>query len=269
MAAAFEDLDRRMGRDPASHPSPDPQWYEVRTRHLLATDPDGAIAADVGGELAGVALAIVREGVWGLSLLVVDPAHQSSGIGRNLLAAACAYGRDAPAGIILSSDDPRAMRAYARAGFALWPSFDAEGPVLRRPALPCGVRPGRWPQDAGIVDAAGRAARGAGYARDVEAYLAAGAELLVDERGGFAINRQGSPALLAAESGAVATDLLRACLRGAPPDATVSVQFITHANQWAIDVALDAGLPLCPAGPVCVRGGVGPLAPLLPSGAFL
>jgi hypothetical protein len=32
---------------------------------------------------------------------------------------------------------------------------------------------------------------------------------------------------------------------------------------------LEAGLSLSPAGPICVRGDLGPLTPYLPSGPFL
>ncbi|MBV8219054.1 MAG: hypothetical protein JO325_11365 [Solirubrobacterales bacterium] len=39
------------------------------------------------------------------------------------------------AGLIVSSNDPRALRLYARAGFALQPTLAAEGEVDRR-ALP-------------------------------------------------------------------------------------------------------------------------------------
>jgi hypothetical protein len=99
--------------------------------------------------------------------------------------------------------------------------------------------------------------------------LAAGAQLLVLESRGFAVHREGSPALLAARDDAAARDLLWSCLAAAQPGAPVHLDFITAGNDWAIEVALDAGLSLTPDGPVFVRGETGPFAPYLPSGAYL
>ena len=93
-----------------------------------------------GGELTGAAIALVREGVWGLSLLVVRPGRQSSGLGRALLDRALAYGDAVRGGIILASPDPRALRLYARAGFELHPTVDATG-VPRGVATAPEVRP--------------------------------------------------------------------------------------------------------------------------------
>src|SRR5690349_22816555 len=85
----FEDYARRRG-EPVPPPPPTAGAH-VRIRHLLATDPGGCwVAGD--GELAGAALALVREGIWGLSLLVVRPGLQSAGLGRALLERALAYG---------------------------------------------------------------------------------------------------------------------------------------------------------------------------------
>ena len=113
--ATFEDLSRRRNEEP--EPAEDPAGSHIRLRHLLATDPGGCwVADDEDGEPAGVAIALVREGVWGLSLLVVRPDRQSTGLGRALLDRALAYADGARGGIILASPDPRALRVYARAG---------------------------------------------------------------------------------------------------------------------------------------------------------
>ena len=37
-----------------------------RIAHLLETDPDGAWVAELDGEIVGIGLALLREGVWGL-----------------------------------------------------------------------------------------------------------------------------------------------------------------------------------------------------------
>ena len=59
----------------------------MRFRRLLDADPGGAWVAERDGALAGAALALLREGLWGLSLLVVDPPAQGAGAGRELLRA--------------------------------------------------------------------------------------------------------------------------------------------------------------------------------------
>jgi hypothetical protein len=48
-----------------------------------------------------------------------------------------------------------------------------------------------------------------------------------------------------------------------------SVDFLDAQQDWAIDVVLEAGLKLVPAGAICVRGDVGPMRPYIPSGAYL
>src|SRR3954454_5671757 len=60
-----------------------------RIGHLQQTDPAGAWVAEApDGALVGMALALVREGIWGLSLFGVAAEHRSRGIGRALLDAA-------------------------------------------------------------------------------------------------------------------------------------------------------------------------------------
>ena len=90
-------------------------------------------------------LAILREGVWGLSLLVVRPDAQSSGAGPGAARRARARTATARAAAsILASRDPRALRAYARLGLALHPALDGAG-VPRGVARGRGVRPGQPP----------------------------------------------------------------------------------------------------------------------------
>lgn len=96
-----------------------------------------------------------------------------------------------------------------------------------------------------------------------------GSTLLVIEDEGSACVRNGSPVLLAARTEAAAKDLLWGAIKSAPHGATVSYDFITADNQWAIRVGLQAGLSISPDGPTFVRGQVGPMAPYLPSGPYL
>jgi GNAT superfamily N-acetyltransferase len=105
---AFADLNRRFG-EPPEPPGPVAAG-RVRMARLLATDPEGAWVAERDGRVVGCSIGLIREGVWGLSLLVVSPDAQSSGVGRELLDRAWEYGRDARGWIILASRDARALR---------------------------------------------------------------------------------------------------------------------------------------------------------------
>ncbi len=77
------------------------------------------------------------------------------------------------------------------------------------------------------------------------------------------------PPLLAALDDATATDLLWSAFAAAPPGGSVHVDFICGGNDWAVAAGLRARLALSPDGPVFVRGEVGPMAPYMPSGAYL
>jgi GNAT superfamily N-acetyltransferase len=242
----------------------------LRIAHLQETDPGGAWVADAGRAVVGVALALVREGLWGLSLFAVAPGRQGTGIGARLLDPALAYAEGTRGAIILSSLDPRAMRRYVRAGFALRPCVSAGGIVDRR-ALPAGLRarPGDPVADRDTCDAASRAVRGAAHGVDVARMVEAGGRLLVLDGRGFAVHADGRVWLLAATDEEAARDLLWSCFAGTPAGTTMSVEFVAAGQDWAIRVAIDAGLALSPDGPLFVRGDVGPLAPYLPSGSYL
>src|SRR3954451_1360702 len=67
------------------------QRARFRISHLISTDPDGAWVAEDDGEIVGVALALVREGVWGVSLFGVVPGRQGGGVARELLDATLRY----------------------------------------------------------------------------------------------------------------------------------------------------------------------------------
>jgi GNAT superfamily N-acetyltransferase len=268
MVASFADLDRRLGLPPTP-PPPAPGPALVRIRHLVGTDPGGAWVAVDGDRVVGAALGIVREGIWGLSLLVVEPGAQSGGAGSALMRAALGHGAGTRGGIILASEDARALRLYARSGFDLRPAMDARGKLRGPVERPATVRPGRWPQDRDLVDAVGRAVRGAGHGVDVPAWLAAESELLVHDGGGFAVHSGGGLRVLAAERDEPAADLLRAVLARVPEGEEVRCDFVTAGQDWAVEVLLEAGAELRPAGAIFTRGEVGPMRPYLPSGAYL
>src|SRR5256885_8629258 len=175
------------------------QRGRLRIAHLQATDPGGAWVAEDDGEIAGVALALIREGIWGLSLFGVRPGDQGRGVGRRLLEATLGYADGCRGGIILSTTDPRAMRRYALAGFELRPCVAFAG-IVDRDAIPAGLRSraGDAAEDRELSDAISRHVRGAAHGTDLAALEATGCSLLVHDCGGWAAVRDGSPALIAA-----------------------------------------------------------------------
>jgi GNAT superfamily N-acetyltransferase len=260
---AFADLAARRGR-PAEPPSP--VWMaRFRVGRPLATDPGGAWVAERDGEVVGAAQAIMREGVWGLSLLVVRPDAQSAGAGRELLARAHAYGNGARGRIVLASSDARALRAYARLGLDLHPAVSARGRP-RAEAVP-ELRPGSA-GDLPLTDAIDRAVRGAAHGEDILALVESGGRLLVLPERGYAVMRGGEVRLLAAFDEGSAVTVLRGCL-AATDGEDAAVGWITSAQNWAVGPCVEAGLQLSDGGAVFLGGDVGPFAPYLPSGAYL
>jgi GNAT superfamily N-acetyltransferase len=263
--AAFQDLNRRFGEP--IEPAGPLAASRIRIGRLLVTDPGGAWVAERDGAIVGCALAIVRDGVWGLSLLVVGPDVQSGGVGRELLARAWEHGRAATGWIILASRDPRALRSYARLGLDLHPAMAARGRPHRVTAPP-EVRPGTL-SDLPLTVEVDRAVRGAAHGEDLVALLEVGGDLLVLPERGYAVVRDGAIRLLAATDDDGAAALLRACLAAAGAR-EASVEWITSAQGWAVAPCLDAGLELrADLGAVFLAGDVGPFEPYLPSGAYL
>ena len=243
--------------------------WSGRIAHPFVTDPLGGFVAERDGRVVGAAQVLVRERLWVLSLLVVDPDGQSAGAGRELLAAALRHGAcDADAGLIVSSNDPRALRLYARFGFTLLPTLEAEG-VLDRRALPreaAGVRQGGDPE---ALAAISREIRGAPHTTELEFALSRGAVLLRQGDRGFAVAMPGHAVwLLVARDEETARALLWAALEHAGDSERPLIRWITGDQGWAIDVAVRAGLALRAYGALCVRGRPGPLAPFIPSAPF-
>jgi GNAT superfamily N-acetyltransferase len=262
----FEDLARRHNEPP--EPRPNPAMAELRHRHLVRTDPGGAWVAEDAQGIGGCALAIRREDVWGLSLLIVRPDLQSAGVGRELLRRANEYADGARGRIILSSPDPRAMRAYSRLGLALHPCLWAHGKP-RGVSDPGTTRVGTK-ADIPFTEAVDRHVRGAAHGADIGVQLDMGQTLLIaPERGYAVVSPAGELRLLAAFEDTGARELLRAVFAGAG-DGETSAAWLTAKQQWAIEECRDAGLELrANWGAVLVDGDVGPFTPYLPSGAFL
>ncbi|HVV75845.1 MAG TPA: GNAT family N-acetyltransferase [Mycobacteriales bacterium] len=270
---AFAALGRRRGDEPEAITDRMLERARLRHDHFVTHDPDGAFVATIEDKVVGCALALRRERLWGLSLLVVAPATQSSGAGRKLLDAALAYGEGCARGVILSSSDPRAIRSYATSGFQLFPQVSASGsPAMAgRPTLDRRVRTGSA-TDRELADDVDRDVRGAGRGPDHEVVAAVGAQMYVvdDARGrGYAYLRDGGVYLLAASDDATAAALLWRCLEHVHDTGTkATVDHITAEQQWAVEACFAARLKVVPDGPVFWRGATPPCA-YLPSGAFL
>jgi GNAT superfamily N-acetyltransferase len=262
--AAFQDLSQRLGEPPLP-PAP-VAGARLRFGRVRDIDPGGAWVAELRGDVVGASLGLVREGMWGLSLLVVRPDLQSGGLGRELLARAWEHGNGCRGRVILASPDPRALRSYARLGLDLHPAVDAFGRP-RPTAMPPQVRAGTL-ADLPLTEAVDRAVRGAAHGDDIAAMVELGGDLLVVEDRGYALVRDGGVRVLAAFDEEAAVLLLRGCLAAAG-DREATVEWITSAQNWAIPPCLDAGLELRGHGAVFLGGDVGPFAPYLPSGAYL
>jgi len=244
------------------------RWRE-RVAHPLRTDPHGGFVAERDGAVVGVAQALRRDGLWVLALLTIDPGGQSAGAGRALLGSSLSYADGPAEGLIVSSSDPRALRLYGRAGFVLHPALDVLGPVDRG-ALPT---PDPQIREAGPADfealaEISRDVRGGSHTPELEFALRAGARLVRLADRGFAATLPGHAVwLLVARDDEAATALLWSGLAAVGDVDGPVVRWITGEQEWAIDVALRAGLRPSPFGALCARG-AGPLGPFLPSGAF-
>jgi predicted N-acetyltransferase YhbS len=239
-----------------------------RISHALEHDPEGAFVADLDGRIVGVGLATRREHLWFLSLLAVATDTQSQGIGRRLLEAT--MGRLHGSGALCASSDPKALRRYRRAGFDLIPAYDATGP-LDRALIPSadGVRLGSYDTDRDFVERIARLQRGAPHGPDVDYFAAEGWRLFVIDTAagqGYVVCRDFGPAVLGASSPLAAARLLWTALAEATKP--IEISWMSHDQQWALDVALDARLRLRPGGSRCVQGAVGAMSPYIPSGAW-
>jgi GNAT superfamily N-acetyltransferase len=261
--ATFDDLARRIGEARPELTDVVRSRGSMRIGHLQRTDPDSAWVAEDEGEPVGCALALVRDGMWFLSLLVVKPGYQGKGVGRELLDAALRTSTERS--WILSTVEQAALRRYQRAGFAMHPTYTAKGTVdrARIPAV-TGVREAR-DDDAATFDVVLRALRGAGIGPEAGYFHQAGQRGLVSPGRGFAVLRPTGTSWLGATDEATARDLLWAALAEATEP--VEVDWLAADQQWAIDVCHEARLGLGGGGSIALRGQ--PLmSPYLPSGAF-
>ena len=234
-----------------------------RVLHLQSTDPDSAWVAEEDGVVVGCGLALVREGMWFLSLLMVDPSQQSKGVGRDLLDATLRTATDRS--WILATVAPAALRRYRRAGFDLVPCLTSKGTVDRSLLPTTSVRETTWTEHGELVDDVSRKLRGAGMAPDLEYLERLGNRLFVADNG-YAILRPAGLVSLGALAPATAQDLLWTVF--AESKQPVEIDWLSHDQQWAIDTCLDARLPLHKGeGHIFLRGQP-PMSPYLPGGAL-
>ncbi len=246
-------------------------WAQARIRHIATHDPEGSVVAEHEGEVVGVGLATRRGSLWFLSLLAVRRGLQGVGVGKRLLDATLEYGKGCEAAMICASPDPKALRRYGRAGFALHAAYEAEG-FVDREELPAelGVRNGDWQRDRDLLEDLIAARRGAPYGPDLD-FQQAGMRLLIRDGAtpadrAFALSRNGHIATLAAASQEAAARVLWATL--AEAEGEVTVGYLVANQQWAIDIALAARLPLKLTDTLCTRGAISPPDCYLPSGIF-
>jgi GNAT superfamily N-acetyltransferase len=244
-----------------------------RNRHLARTDPGGCwLAVDDAGMPVGAALSSRREGTWGLALFAVLPRAQGRGLGRELLAAALAYGRACLRGIIVGSEDPRAAATYRQAGFTLHPAIRMRGIVNKeRLPAPDGAVFEGGPRQRDMMDSVDRRTRGGAHGPDHELLLRQCRLFVSDDLAGSGycyVGEDGEVELLAATSRRLATRLLTAALLSLPEGTEARVPSLTAEQEWAVDVGLAAGLELSTRGYVCLRG-MRPPTPYLPSSTFL
>ena len=171
-----------------------------------------------------------------------------------------AYGADAAADLILSTEARRAMRRYAPRGLDLRPCVAAAGIVDRAPL----------PAADGRVEAGGRdprrrrgrrAVRGAGHGLDLPVALDDPARRCSSSRTARSrSSATGAIVLLAASTRRPATRVLGAALAATPPGATVSVDFLTGRPGLGGPRVPRRGSRPLPDGPVFAGGDVGPLA---------
>ncbi|MFJ4669355.1 GNAT family N-acetyltransferase [Kitasatospora purpeofusca] len=254
-------------------PPPPSVFQLARTRHLARTDPQGCWVAELDGGPVGAVLALRREGVWVLALLVVLPRAQGKGVGRLLLERALAHGRGCLRGMLCASPSPAAVRRYRLAGFTLHPAMQLTGRVDRSRL----VDPGDLPVHPGnathrhLLDSVDRRLRGAAHGPDHELLLAHCEEVLVADTlagSGYCYREGGEVRLLAATSKRIATRLLREALARVPEGVEARVEALTAEQEWALDVGLELGLSVETRGYLGLRG-MRPPAPYIPNGGLL
>jgi hypothetical protein len=106
------------------------------------------------------------------------------------------------------------------------------------------------------MDSVDRRTRGGAHGPDHEELLRHHTLLVVDDLAGsgYCYTCAGRVESLAATSRRLATRLLTAALLTTPPGEQALVTHVLAESQWAVDVAVTAGLRITPADLVTLRG---------------
>ena len=250
MSTAFD-----APRGPTTSVTPPPPPNAARSldrfRHLLHTDPDGSLVAEVDDAVVGIALSHVRSSAWVLAILAIDPAFQQQGIGKQLLDRSLSYGAGAIERAIFSTRDSRALHRYATAGLALQPAVRIEGvprvPIVRSDDA---VIEGSA-ADLDLVAHIDEELRGANRRDDLAWMLRSGGQtLLLAGEDGYALVEGGRVGALTAKSPTAARRLFEAVISRCPDGEEVQAGWVSAHQQWAIQTAVHAGLRIVPGGPI-------------------
>jgi len=197
------------------------------------------------------------------------PGADGEGVGRLLMERAVTYGAAALRGAICAGPDPRALALYRAFGHRLHPTMRLEG-VVERTALPVvrSVRDGA--ADLDLADAVDWLVRGAPHGPDHQ-MLAQDHGLLVAESPsgrGYAWAGADGPSVLAATDVGTARELLWEVLARAPAQRPITLDRVTAEQDWAVDLAVRAGLAVSPGAFICLRGMPRLPAPYVPSAHY-
>jgi predicted N-acetyltransferase YhbS len=244
--------------------------WEQRLRHSLRTDPAGSFVTESRGLISGAAQAVIRDTTWILSLMAVSPSLGEGGEGRALMQSTLDYERGCDGGLIIASNDPRALRLYGSSGFALEATFKANGTI--DPAAlpdPDPAISAVAPAELGTLETISRAVRGATHGPDLEVAVLRSSSVFRLEQRGFVVAMPGRGVwALAATDEQAARALLWHALGELRHEPRIEIGWISGRQQWAIDVLLAARLSLTAYGAIGTRGSVGPMYPYIPSPPF-
>jgi hypothetical protein len=170
--------------------------------------------------------------------------------------------------MICTSRDSLALRRYSRAGFAIHPAMRAEGSPDRG-AVPADL-PGRAgsASDLDLVETVDKGLRGS-RAEDAAFMLQHGTHMEIIDGSpgrGYVLHRENRVAMLGATDEETASVLLWRVL--AEATGTVEMHELTAGQDWAVRVALAAGLPITADGPLFLCGRDLPPRPWIPSGWY-
>ena len=114
---AADDLNARVGRPPRAGTGAPPHRALALRRSCVRHDGERFWVAEADGAVVGFAIAILRDDVWHLAALHVQPAHQGRGIGSELMRRSMAgAGPTTALTVLTDAVNPISNAIYMRAG---------------------------------------------------------------------------------------------------------------------------------------------------------